>query len=132
MRAAQAKGPIRRDAGSGFFHFGRTPLRAYPELHLRTGPRRYRIADIAVYADVPKENIPSRPPLITIEIISTDDSLSEIRRQCKEYRTWGVRHVWFVDPQSRTLSIYEDGICDVAEFRLPEFDLVITPELIFG
>lgn len=115
-----------------FRDFGRhTPLRAFPELHLGISPGRYRIADIAVFIDEPVQDIPTEPPLITIEIISPDDSLTQIRSKSKEYLSWEVKHVWLVDPQSRTLSVYDNGIIDVAEFRLPEFGLVITPEQVF-
>ena len=110
----------------------RTTIRAYPELHLRTAPRRFRIADLAVFAEEPEEAIPSRPPLITIEIISPEDAHTQVRSKSKEYLDWGVKHVWLVDPVSKTLSIYDGGFHDVPRFELPEFGFTITPEQIFA
>jgi len=48
-----------------------SPLHIRPELRLRLAPERYRIPDIAVFAgEEPAEDVPSTPPLVTIEIVS--------------------------------------------------------------
>jgi Uma2 family endonuclease len=45
----------------------------------------------------------------------------------------GVRHVWLVDPSSRTFSVYDDnGMRDVARLELPELNFELTPEQVFG
>ena len=110
----------------------RTSVRVYVELHVRTAENRYRIADLAVFLEEPEEDMPSRPPLVTIEIVSPDDSLTEIRRKSKEYLEWGVKHVWLVDPVFRTFSVYDGNLRDVPRFELPEFSLQIAPEQVFG
>jgi Uma2 family endonuclease len=102
------------------------------EMHLRITPNRYRIADIAVFLERPTERIPCTPPLITIEIISREDRHKDIRDKCEEYRAWGVKHVWLVDPARRSLSVFdEQGLHDVRVFHVPEFDIDILPEQIF-
>jgi Uma2 family endonuclease len=112
-------------------HQGRVALRS--ELHLRISPSRYRIADLAIFLERPVEPIPSSPPLVTIEIVSPDDSLREIREKSEEYRAWGVRHIWLVDPSSHTFSVYdENGMRDVAKLELPELSFELTPEQVFG
>ena len=110
-----------------------TSLRAFPELHLRTESSRFRIADVAVFAAEPVEDIPSSPPLIIIEIISPGDSWREMRRKAQEIAAWGVKYIWFADPEFHKFSIFEDGsIRDVPMLELPEFGVAITPEQVFG
>jgi Uma2 family endonuclease len=106
---------------------------SFPEIHLRTSLSRYRIADLAIFLDAPTQRIPSSPPFVTIEIVSPDDSLREIREKSEEYRAWGVRHIWLVDPSSHTFSVYDDnGMRDVARLELPELNFELTPEQVFG
>src|SRR5947209_7847105 len=65
-------------------HQGKIHLRT--EIHLRISPSRYRVADLAIFLERPSERIPSSPPFVTIEIVSPDDSLREIREKSEEYR----------------------------------------------
>lgn len=109
----------------------RVSIRVYVELHLRTAPERVRVADVAIFLRRADEDIPSRPPLITIEIISPNDSFHEVLRKSKEYLEWGVKYVWLVNPAARALSVYDGSLRDVPKFELPEFGLEITPEQIF-
>ena len=49
------------------------------ETRMRLAPDLYRIPDIAVFAESkPDEPVPSRPPLVAIEIVSPDDRYSEM------------------------------------------------------
>jgi Uma2 family endonuclease len=106
----------------------RRPLYPRPELRLQTGPRRYRVADIAVFKDSkPTERVPSAPPHVIVEIVSPDDRFTEIVEKLDEYHRWGVPHVWLVDPNSRKLSIYGSaGLAEVSALELPEFELHLT------
>ena len=46
---------------------------------------------------------------------------------------WGVPHVWLVDPERRTLHVYNDGTLGaVATLTIPEFDVQLTAAGIFG
>jgi Uma2 family endonuclease len=90
---------------------------------MRLAPDLYRIPDIAVFAESkPDEPIPSRPPLVVIEIISPDDRDSEMLEELAEYQDWGVANIWVVDPQRRTLTAYEDGaLRNVPRLTLPGY-----------
>ena len=58
-----------------------TKLYAAIDVRLRVTPTRYRIPDISILADaVPDERYPSKPPFGVIEILSPDDSLSDLSR----------------------------------------------------
>jgi len=122
--------------------FGRVHLRLaglrYP-LHLRTElrmpvkPRRYRVADLAVFlGERPKGKYPSTPPLIVVEILSDDDRLSEALEKAEDYYRWGVRHVWLADPDRRALFVFDgSGLRQVPDWALLECETSITPEQVF-
>jgi len=118
-----------------FFH-GLTEelsLRCFPELRVRLGPKRYRVADLAVYAGgEPAERYPSSPPLVIVEILSPDDRYTEILDKLEDYRRWGVAHIWFVDPSRGKLHVYgEGGLREVEAFRIPDYQVEIPPAKVF-
>lgn len=101
---------------------------ACPEIRLRLGPQLYRIPDIAVFEhQLPAGRFPDSPPLLVVEIVSEDDRHSEMIQKLEEYRNWGVRHVWVVDPRLRELFVCSEvGLQRASCFALPEYDLTIT------
>ena len=110
-------------------------LFAYTEVTLRLSPRRYRVADIAVFSgDVPSgKKYPTDPPEIVIEIVSKDDRYVEILEKLAEYHTWGVKHIWLVDPWTRKFSFYDgSGLHDVPAFELPEYNAKISVAEVFA
>ena len=102
--------------------YGRTELRHC----IRAG--RYLIPDVSVHwPQRPSELVPSNPPLIVIEILSPDDRMSVVIAKLEEYLNWGVAHVWFVDPHTRVLSVYDrTGLHTVSEFQVPHANRTIT------
>lgn len=118
-----------------FYEFRKKhPLHARTELRMRLEPRRYRIPDVAVFhPEKPDELVPSHPPLIVIEIVSREDRHTEIIKKLSEFLSWGVKHVWLVDPWQRQLSVYtQNGLSAVTSYQLPELDIQITAAEIFG
>jgi len=103
------------------------------ELRMRLTPASYRIPDFAVfYPEEPAEFVPSHPPLLVAEIVSREDRYTEILQKFEEYRTWGVRHIWLIDPWQKNFSVYtEKGLSTVDRLRLPEFDAEITVQDLF-
>lgn len=104
-----------------------------PELRVRVAERRYRVVDLAVYAgEPPSELVPDSPPLIAIEILSPDDRMAEMLDKLREYRRWGVAHVWLVDPEARTLYTFADDTLQATpRLPLPEFSTEITTKDVF-
>jgi Uma2 family endonuclease len=96
----------------------RYPLFTCTELRLKLGSKPPRI--------------PETPPPVAIEILSQDDRMAAVREKLEEYRAWGGKHVWLVDPHQRRLYACDAGLAEVASFRVPELDLDITPAEIFG
>ena len=109
------------------------PLYGRVELRSRVSATRVRIPDVSVYAGVePTDPVPSNPPLIAIEILSPDDKRAKVIAKLEEYREWGVRHVWMVDPDTRKLYVYANGVLrEVDSFELPEFELRVAATEIF-
>jgi Uma2 family endonuclease len=116
------------------FKAGEThPLYGQTELRSRVAATRVRIPDVSVYAGVePTERVPTQPPLVAIEILSPDDRHSEVMQKLEEYRIWGVRHIWLVDPERRRLQVYGSGVLsEVPALEIPEYDVKLTPAQIF-
>ena len=58
--------------------------------------------DICVLAGgKPTEQIFTRPPLLCIEILSPEDTMSRMQERISDYLTFGVSHVWVLDPRTR-------------------------------
>jgi Uma2 family endonuclease len=93
-----------------------------------------RIPDIALFiGSLPAEQVPTRPPFVVIEITSPDDRHVEVLRKLDDYRTWGVRHIWLIQPELRKFHVYESGsLREVGEFELPEFSLRIDANELFA
>ena len=70
----------------------------YPELRLQVSPTRYRIPDVCVYLEEPKEDVPTVPPALAIEILSPEDRMSQIHEKLDDYRRMGCPCVWIIDP----------------------------------
>ncbi len=99
-----------------------------PELRMRVGPDRLRVADLAVFAPrAPSQANPTVDvPWVVVEIVSPDDRHDEQMEKLADYQAFGVAHIWLADPTLRRLSIYRDGsLTSVPELALPEFSLSI-------
>ncbi len=57
----------------------------------------------------PEEQILTRPPLLCLEILSPDDTISRTNARIQEYLSFDVPVVWLVDPIERKLWIYRPG-----------------------
>lgn len=110
----------------------RTGLYARPELRHRVGEGRFRIPDVAVFEGRPKQQVPSVPPLVAIEILSPDDRVGYIVPKLKEYRKWGVKHIWVADPDDHKFFTYGDaGLHECEELTLAQYDIVLTKNDVF-
>ena len=70
------------------------------------------------------------PPFICIEILSKDDRLSGMQDRIKDYLTFGVPHVWILNPQTRSAwRCTTEGMFETQELRTenPEIVLPLAP-----
>jgi Uma2 family endonuclease len=103
-----------------------------PEIHMRLAPTRIRVADLAIFREKPTDRIPSSPPHVVVEIVSPGDRYIEIHDKLEEYRRWGIKNIWLMDPTSRTFSVYDDaGLREVPVLELPEYELTIQKSDVF-
>ncbi|HZT83212.1 MAG TPA: Uma2 family endonuclease [Gemmataceae bacterium] len=84
-----------------------------PDGAVRLMPRLVRIPDIAFISwdqlparEIPAEPIPDLAPALAVEVLSEGNTPAEMERKLKEYFLSGVRVVWFVDPDRRTVTVY--------------------------
>ncbi|HTS76124.1 MAG TPA: Uma2 family endonuclease [Bryobacteraceae bacterium] len=107
-------------------------IRVAPEVRIRIGPTRYRIPDISVWRD---DNIgtriPSVPPFLAIEILSSDDRMNRMLQKIKEYLAIGVAFVWVIDPEDKSALIFSgnhpEGVAsDVLRTSNPDIDIPLS------
>jgi Uma2 family endonuclease len=118
---------------AAFFAALRKRLSIFPctETLMRIRSRRYVIPDLAVFWPDEPSGVPETPPLVAVEILSLDDRLAEVRDKLEEYKTWGVPHVWLVDPYSRRMSIYDAGLIEMPALQISELGVEVTGADIF-
>jgi Uma2 family endonuclease len=83
-----------------------TGLVAIPELRVPVRATRYRIPDLVVTPGKPNEQVLTHPPLLCIEILSKDDTISKMNERIRDYLEFGVPVVWVVDPREKRIWIY--------------------------
>ena|SRR5579863_2427841 len=82
-------------------------IRVVTEIRIQIGPRRYRVADIAVWRD---DNIgtgiPTVPPFLVVEILSPEDRMVRMLPKIQEYLSIGVEYAWVIDPEEKAALRY--------------------------
>jgi Uma2 family endonuclease len=72
------------------------------ERRVQVSSTRFRVPDVCVMRlDTPVEQIVRTAPLICIEMLSPEDTLSRLAVKVDDYLRMGVKHVWVIDPASR-------------------------------
>lgn len=86
-------------------------IRVITELRVQVCDKRFRIPDICVLsADAPREQIVQYPPILCIEILSPEDTLSRMRDRIHDFINMGVRQVWLLDPRTRTVIVCDGSV----------------------
>jgi Uma2 family endonuclease len=111
-------------------------LRIYPlvEERVQVSASRFRVPDVCLVVGArPTEQILTKPPLIAIEILSTDDRMGEMQERIDDYLKFGVRYVWVINPLTQRAWVYtKDGRHEAKDGILrtesPEIELPL-PEI---
>jgi Uma2 family endonuclease len=84
-----------------------------PDGMLEILPGQVRIPDVCFVSwdrfpggKLPKTPIPAVAPDLAVEVLSDSNTEGEMRRKLQDYFAAGVRLVWYVDPRTRTASVY--------------------------
>jgi Uma2 family endonuclease len=77
-------------------------VRSLPEQRLQISSARYRIPDICVIRNTDgKDRIINFTPLLCIEVVSSEDRMSELQKRVEDYASIGVKRTWVIDPWKR-------------------------------
>ena len=108
-------------------------LFVFVEQRVQVKPTRFRVPDICVVAGAePDEQVFTAPPLVCIEILSKDDRWSEVQERIDDYLSFGMSHVWVLDPRSRkAYDVSLDGMREVKELRTEKPEIVVPLAEIF-
>jgi Uma2 family endonuclease len=83
-------------------------IRVVPELRVQVAANRFRVPDLCVIsADAPREQVVQSAPLLCIEILSPEDTLSRMVERVHDFLNMGVRQVWIFDPRLRSAMVCE-------------------------
>jgi len=90
---------------------------------LRLSPGQVRIPDVSFIAwerfpnrELPAEPMPDLPPDLAVEVMSASNTRAEMARKLRDYFAAGVRLVWYVYPEQRTVHVYT-SLPDVRVFQ---------------
>lgn len=80
---------------------------------MRLFPGLIRIPDISFVSwarlaggRLPRDPIAAFAPDLAVEVLSPSNTRQEMERKLRDYFAAGVQLVWYVDPPSRTLTVY--------------------------
>ena len=77
------------------------------EIRTQVLETRVRLPDVVVDWAGPHPPVLVQAPLLAIEVLSPSDSYSELHKRAKDYQTMGIRHIWLIDPETRTAQTCE-------------------------
>lgn len=103
---------------------------------LRFAPGLVRIPDVSFIGwhhfpnrELPEEPIPDLVPDLAVEVLSKGNTKAEMDRKLREYFEMGVRLVWYVYPEARSVEAYTSLDTTV---RLTEADTLEGGEVLPG
>jgi Uma2 family endonuclease len=85
-------------------------IRVVTEQRVQVTATRFRVPDVTVIlASDPMTAILTAPPFLCIEILSKDDTVSDLNERIGDYLRLGVKFVWVIDPLARQAFVYTPG-----------------------
>ena len=100
-------------------------------------PRRYRVADLAVWlSDDIGDRLPTVPPFLAIEILSPEDRMVRMQAKIQEYLSVGVQWIWVIDPVEKQAICYSQRnpagvVTDVLRTENTEIEIPLETALNF-
>jgi len=77
-------------------------IMASSDQRMQVSSTRIRIPDLVVLRPGTQRPILTEPPLLTIEVLSPDDTYADLEARCVDYVAMGVENLWIIDPKTRT------------------------------
>lgn len=76
-------------------------LAVYISLRIKMRDGWYGVPDVCAYALPEPEGVyPERPPLLWIEVLSSDERFADLAGKAEESVACGTPYVWIIDPKS--------------------------------
>lgn len=107
----------------------RLDLQVFPEIRIQISSRRFRVADIAVWrAGNIGDRVPVVPPVLVIEVLSSEDRIIRVQTKIQEYLSIGAQWIWLIDPQEKQAICYSQRTpagapCDVLRMENPHIEI---------
>ncbi len=109
--------------------------RARVEMRSRLAGGAYRLPDASYFAAHRRGGDDSLPS-VAVEVRSPGQTMAELREKCRAFRRSGVPTCWLIDPERRSVELFEgdrDGVelaagGTLVSVEMPEFALPL-PEL---
>jgi len=99
-------------------------IEVLPEQRMQISTARFRVPDVCLVSlSQPVEQILTKPPLACIEILSPEDTMRRMQERIEDYRRFGVRNIWVLDPGAK--KAYDCGTSGWLEAT--EFQIAGTP-----
>lgn len=77
------------------------------EMRVQVKATRFRIPDVTVMpAGWRRSRIVKEPPLLLVEVLSPDDTVSDLEEKLDDYFAFGAPCVWVINPRRRTVRIH--------------------------
>ncbi len=101
-------------------------VEVFPELRTQTKSTNFRVPDVLVVRTEDKfQRYVTKAPLIAIEILSPEDTLTAMEKKAVEYRQFGVDNIWVIDPNERIA--YSQSESGLEEVKSGELTVAGTP-----
>ncbi len=72
------------------------------EQRVQVSSTRFRVPDLCVLVGgKPSDQIFTKPPMLCIETLSPEDTMSRMLERIDDYLAFGVSHVWVIDPRTK-------------------------------
>ena len=110
-------------------------IQVISEIRIQINPRRYRVADIAVWrAGNIGDRIPTVPPFLVVEILSPEDRMVRMLPKIQEYLSIGAEWIWVIDPDEGKALIYSQAgpagvLSDILRTEDPAIEIPVTEAL---
>jgi Uma2 family endonuclease len=103
-------------------------IEVYTELRIKVRDKWYPIPDVCIYDSDFEGRVPSRPPLLWIEVLSPDDRMSDVWSRAEELLQNGVPYLWIIDPATMKSELRTAAGTERVEdetLRLPNSPIVV-------
>jgi Uma2 family endonuclease len=109
-------------------------IEVLPEQRMRISATKFRVPDVCLVSlNEPVEQVLTKPPLACIEILSPEDTLRRMQERVDDYRAFGVKHIWVLDPATqRGYDCGSEGFLDAREFVIPNTPIRLALSELFA